>query len=1720
MDARWATLKRMTREAIRTRFLSPLSNVNHAAITGQDPMIAFQSWFDQALSQTVLGYNGTWTMKYVRQGADAGAQRAARLVVGDAGPDDESRDERGRWISEGDVASGDKFNFVDPITHDEVMANRPLMRRMIPALHVAKTNKVIVGYRGDWHDDIVERHRKPMLPDLMGNPSTPGFVDPKTHNFYPRTAEGTSIDGAELAALQKKTIPRMEHAWDAAPRDRTPTLQTLCITELQGICEAASQQAIRTFANGLLVNQSASSVAQQVGSIIDKIGRQRSRALIAFMVVRAHAAATLDTFRAAGITHVGTVAERVRLSSSGGLTRDANEDEARDDHGRWTNGSVMYHSTSAAAPLFEKKGNIYLTPSKRYTKQYGKITTAVRVRMDKPFDVNNKDLRRQFMAERLQTPSGFESIHDYAKRKGYDATVNKKTNEAVVFSVNQLTPHIKDAVSLYDAKSKTVFPSSKILKAEKKLQELEEVDVLTAGDDDVCQDCQDIADNGPYDIDEAESLIPAHPHCRCAFVPADDARFAHDAGPDDEERDDHGRWTTGMTSVLQKHGFTKPITMAGGMIHSIHVNPTTGDRVHLYPEHDVGQHVWEHKDHWRSESGATPVDLDHYLTTGLYKGKTPSQWITERGTLDYDPDQSRDAHGMWSGLGGAAIKSYQPPAHWGDVEGQDHSIDEPPLPKLKPGQHLSSGVIMREPDGRTWLVKPTNGFGGYNYTFPKGTVDGDVHPQANAIKETWEETGLKAKITGYAGDYHGDTSVTRMYHAERVGGHPKDKGWETEQVALAHPDDLDHMLNRSRDRKIAKHHILGDAYDPNEPRNEQGEWTEGSGAYPDHVIKFKKALNANGVEYTHNDAPAMGGHDFVVGTGNKDYVLGLAEKHGIPVYSTTQTASGAVITLSEHGTTKTPSYQSASQPSAALNMQDLTKVSGKEGSNEGGTYEHQGQPGLGQYYIKKPATPDHVTNELLTAKLYQLAGVHTLNYVPVEGGAHVATEKEVLYKKNVSQLNEYERDAAKSDFAVHAWLANWDAAGTGGDNVGVRNNGEVVTLDTGGGLKYRAQGEPKGNKFGNEVGEINTLRDYSGPNPDAAKLYGDMTNEQMIASINRVTSIPDHQITNTISQNGGDQELITKLIARKYDLASQASKMATFAPAATPYPGYKTSQTIVSAPPKIILGPNTSVNPPAHVPNEDDPSAFKTKTAFIKHHLLKGTTADYLKTKLDWDAISMPQQAKATGLTLTKTKIGGGKFHYKGVPITAGDVVKPYTPPDVPYAPASLTAASAPKTILGPNTSVTPSKPATPQVPAMPGMSPLGAKHDISTPVGNFKQSLDEHGVKYTSTESGTGMGHFITLTNPSDASKAIQIAHFHPKIEKLSASEYYAPNSQHEQQATSLGAYGGKTFEQAVAEQEAKDKITKTPPTEAELTKAKKNVALQLQYVPGAPQTPEAQALVDKFNKKWHGIEPWSSSLPDQAAAGQAKLLEKVSDFKKLQASMIPLMSEQQKTQAASQIVAKAEQTQTQAKMLATQAEKKAAEKATFEAKMSDPKVKSQYDKLHSIGVSGTKDLDQSYSSSIKKLAATGHHIVGADAAYISAYTGSAYDSLNESLWKQDKMNLKQSIYASALEKALNKMPSYEGTAERGVKTPGAFARYEKNVGHVVTEAGFSSYGATHKLWGSEATIHLVAKDLKDIRAFNNHEGGGELILQRGSMLHIIKVDPKTREVWAEQIG
>lgn len=58
---------------------------------------------------------------------------------------------------------------------------------------------------------------------------------------------------------------------------------------------------------------------------------------------------------------------------------------------------------------------------------------------------------------------------------------------------------------------------SEIRRAESRLGQLGMVNVLNMPG--ACERCQSIAEDGPYTIDEARGLVPAHPSCRCAFDP-------------------------------------------------------------------------------------------------------------------------------------------------------------------------------------------------------------------------------------------------------------------------------------------------------------------------------------------------------------------------------------------------------------------------------------------------------------------------------------------------------------------------------------------------------------------------------------------------------------------------------------------------------------------------------------------------------------------------------------------------------------------------------------------------------------------------------------------------------------------------------------------------------------------------------------------------------------------------------------------------------------------------------------------------------------------------------------------------------------------------------------------------------------------------------------------------------------------------------------------------
>jgi hypothetical protein len=210
----------------------------------------------------------------------------------------------------------------------------------------------------------------------------------------------------------------------------------------------------------------------------------------------------------------------------------------------------------------------------------------------------------------------------------------------------------------------------------------------------------------------------------------------------------------------------------------------------------------------------------------------------------------------------------------------------------------------------------------------------------------------------------------------------------------------------------------------------------------------------------------------------------------------------------------------------------MQRVGGQLGTNPAGIF--QDEHGR-HYYVKTLESPAHARNEFVAAMLYQLAGAPTLTYMRTKDPCQIATEWVELDKKCVAHLSESERKQAQHWFGVHAWTANWDAAGFDGDNQGVVN-GKVLTLDVGGALAFRAQGDPKGKAFGTRVDELNMLRSDDG-NPHAVKLFTGMSPDDIKQAIMVVLRIPDEQIHQIILDSGGSYALAEKMIARKADIA-------------------------------------------------------------------------------------------------------------------------------------------------------------------------------------------------------------------------------------------------------------------------------------------------------------------------------------------------------------------------------------------------------------------------------------------------------------------------------------------------------------------------------------------------------------------------------------------------------
>ena len=202
-----------------------------------------------------------------------------------------------------------------------------------------------------------------------------------------------------------------------------------------------------------------------------------------------------------------------------------------------------------------------------------------------------------------------------------------------------------------------------------------------------------------------------------------------------------------------------------------------------------------------------------------------------------------------------------------------------------------------------------------------------------------------------------------------------------------------------------------------------------------------------------------------------------------------------------------------------------TQVGNQAGSNPGGFYD---DPAGNHYYIKKARSQSHADNEALASAFYKELGVPAaeVGFGEKDGVLHLVTPlidgaKPDFDEKVYGGDSEYVKKV-QDNFAVDAWLANYDVVGMVYDNVVSDANGEPVRVDPGGSLMWRAQGKPK-TWFGDTVDELDSMRDPD-VNDQAANVFGTMSDDQIKASAQKVANLTPDRIEEIIDSVVTDPE--------------------------------------------------------------------------------------------------------------------------------------------------------------------------------------------------------------------------------------------------------------------------------------------------------------------------------------------------------------------------------------------------------------------------------------------------------------------------------------------------------------------------------------------------------------------------------------------------------------------
>jgi len=154
--------------------------------------------------------------------------------------------------------------------------------------------------------------------------------------------------------------------------------------------------------------------------------------------------------------------------------------------------------------------------------------------------------------------------------------------------------------------------------------------------------------------------------------------------------------------------------------------------------------------------------------------------------------------------------------------------------------------------------------------------------------------------------------------------------------------------------------------------------------------------------------------------------------------------------------------------------------------------------------VKHSTTPTHLLEEYTANRIYKILGAPVPRVdlrTTSQGVAQVADFVEGTPLGSLDGESRAEAiESLQRGFVADALLGNWDVLGLDEDNI-LWDGNKAWRIDNGGSMRYRAQGASKGMAFGDEVGEIETMRD---PGRGAGVVFNTVTPSEIVDQIQNV----------------------------------------------------------------------------------------------------------------------------------------------------------------------------------------------------------------------------------------------------------------------------------------------------------------------------------------------------------------------------------------------------------------------------------------------------------------------------------------------------------------------------------------------------------------------------------------------------------------------------------------